>query len=692
MENFVALQDDSSVIDSIKLIDDLNELAAKKLKRGGVKKIINTIHNTSIPITSWKFNEWDYGYSKVQLPTNARGLFTLDNVENREKKIVCRGYDKFFSLDETAETQMSVLREETQGPYYLTVKSNGCIAFISGLEDGTLVVCSKHSTGVRNDLSKNHALAAEAALELQLSKNGLNKVELAKWLFKLNLTAVCEFCDDSFEEHVLEYDGEKAGLYLHGLNLNVNEFTTYPLRQVNVFADAWGFKKTEYIECLEWDKMITLLEEMSSSGKYNGEEVEGFVVRCKRVKKDKKIDYFFKYKFKEPYFLYRELREVTKQYLSRHKIEDVQIGRHTHKLICLDYLKFVIPLFQNDPKLEENFLMNKGIVKLRKLYFQSKDKDALSVVESFQKRGENDLNKEMNDLCSALGTNTIFPQNKCKYLLIPIATIGCGKTTTTLTIKKCFPKMIGHVQNDDIPRPVKDKLMRRGLELLMEKDIVTLDKNNHKYIERKQVFDEFETVGKGVWKRLNSKNEIGSPVKIIALNFLPRKGHSELPIFDQQLWNITKSRVSERGDDHQSINFDSNPKETEAIMKGFLSRFQPVNSKYTPDNQFDEILDLNVGENSSFENAKIILDYFIKEGVLPSVEDKQIELAFEEAKSYRPSTKKFMGKNNSKKNKTKNKEKTNSGKNKAESNNQKLEGLIKKKSLTTLAYEFLVMS
>jgi tRNA ligase len=40
--------------------------------------------------------------------------------------------------------------ESHQGPYELSVKENGCIIFISGLEDETLL-CSKHSTGVRQD-------------------------------------------------------------------------------------------------------------------------------------------------------------------------------------------------------------------------------------------------------------------------------------------------------------------------------------------------------------------------------------------------------------------------------------------------------------------------------------------------------------------------------------------------------------
>ncbi len=50
-------------------------------------------------------------------------------------------------------TQWSNVEQDTSGPYELSVKENGCIIFFSGLEDGTLLVCSKHSTGARSDVA-----------------------------------------------------------------------------------------------------------------------------------------------------------------------------------------------------------------------------------------------------------------------------------------------------------------------------------------------------------------------------------------------------------------------------------------------------------------------------------------------------------------------------------------------------------
>lgn len=71
--------------------------------------------------------------------------------------------------------------------------------------------------------------------------------ELALELRRRNLTAVGELCDDRFEEHVLAYDEHAAGIYLHGLNFNLPEFTTLPSPEVHKFADEWGFKKAQFI-------------------------------------------------------------------------------------------------------------------------------------------------------------------------------------------------------------------------------------------------------------------------------------------------------------------------------------------------------------------------------------------------------------------------------------------------------------
>ncbi|KAG7893424.1 hypothetical protein KL908_003157 [Ogataea polymorpha] len=588
---------------SKQLVSELEELSRSTAKRGIVKKYTNIIDGTDVQISSWRFNEWDYSSKKVKLPIYARGLFTVGD------RIVCRGYDKFYNVDELGSVSRKALQETTTGPYTLTVKANGCIVFISGLEDGTLVVCSKHSTGYRDDLTRNHALAAQASLKRQLEKNDIDSTELATTLHQLGITAVAEYCDDSFEEHILEYTQEKAGLYLHGLNYNTRSFKTCSMDVVTRFARAFGFKTIDYFEVPTFEETMKILEKTNESGLHNGEEIEGFVVRCQKDSSD----FFFKYKFEEPYLLYRELREVTKQYLNK-GLDNVSFKKH--KLICMDYLKFVIPLFDADPSLKENYLKDKGIVKLRKLYMENKQKSGSEIIKEEQSMEK--LEEELK--CAG------YRQDTCKYVLVTVATIGCGKTTTSMTLANLFPDLIGVVQSDDIPSPIKNKQVAKCLEVLVEKPIVILDRNNHKLIERQQTFEYFADLNKLIPT---------SKLKFICLNFLGNMSKT-----DPELWEITRARVLERGDNHQSIKVERDGAfKAEMIMKGFLGRFQPVEEDKFPDSRFDHIIDLKVDKNSSLENAKVIarrLAEIATDLNLQYPSDEQFLEAYQKALEFKP--------------------------------------------------------
>ena len=224
------------------------------------------------------------------------------------------GYDKFFNVGEVHETNWENVEVQTKGPYELSVKENGCIIFIAGLEGDRLLVCSKHSTGEREG-QVSHAVAGEQWVEKHLKAVGKTKGDLARELRLRNVTAVFELCDDSFEEHVLAYEEKDAGLYLHGVNLNLPEFTTYAGDLVNQFADSWGFKNAQHLVKEDVGSMKVFLEECAETGSYAGRDTEGFVIRCHRKERGGGGDYhdwFFKYKFEEPYLMYRQWRECTK--------------------------------------------------------------------------------------------------------------------------------------------------------------------------------------------------------------------------------------------------------------------------------------------------------------------------------------------------------------------------------------------
>jgi tRNA ligase len=196
--------------------------------------------------------------------------------------------------------------------------------------------------------------------------------DLAKVLWDNNWTAVAELCDDEFEEHVLGYPPDLTGLHLHGINECTKRFKTMDQDLVDRFAEEWGFIRTRSIVLDSVEQVREFVEECAKDGKWAGEEVEGFVVRTSvkgsdgtlavpsevtdpsaaedeedtnDVEDDDRGDdaepaddtnipsqtsstrqmappyaphspIFFKYKFQEPYLMYRDWRELTKSLLS----------------------------------------------------------------------------------------------------------------------------------------------------------------------------------------------------------------------------------------------------------------------------------------------------------------------------------------------------------------------------------------
>ena len=603
------------------LLEKLEAASKLSSQRGKAYKRTYPIFNSSQKVNSWKFNEWDYGKNNITLPTNARGLFILDDDEH--PKIVARGYDKFFNIDEVMTTRWEWLEENTVGPFEITVKSNGCIIFISALEDGTIVVCSKHSTGPRDDVDRNHALAGQEFLMNQLRKNNIDSAEFAKELYSRNLTAIAEYCDDSFEEHILEYDEKEKGLYLHGLNVNQSEFHTLPMKEVQTFGTKYGFKQTEALYENDIHSLREFLEKCAAEGSFHGHELEGFVIRCHTKEEGK--TFFFKYKFEEPYLMYRQWREVTKEYISN----GTRIFRFKkHKFITNKYLDFVVPLLDNDKVLCKQYMNGFGIIKLRNMFLESYGMTGMQILN-------HEKVKEL-ELRNAVDYEKV--DEHTKFLIFPIAVIGCGKTTTAMTLTNLFKGQWGHVQNDDIRGKDKAKLMKLSLEKLSDPNVkcVFVDRNNHQLRERKQLFewvDEFK----------EECLPYDANIKIIGVSFLSRDDLDTVK-------EITTQRVLNRGDNHQTIQLNKHgEKKVIGIMSGFWKRFQPVDTTHYPDSAFDLMINLKVDSDaSSLSNAKEIMKqihetYPVLIPEIPS--DNDVQAAFNVALEQKPENIPSMQKN-----------------------------------------------
>lgn len=128
-------------------------------------------------------------YMNQNLPIKARGLFIHDD-PHKGKVIVARGYDKFFNINQTAETTISSLRKSVVGPFEVCVKENGCIILVSVFK-GELLVTSKHSFGSKQDSTMSHADKGREWLDKIVSDRNCRE-DLISFLQHNNLTAVFE--------------------------------------------------------------------------------------------------------------------------------------------------------------------------------------------------------------------------------------------------------------------------------------------------------------------------------------------------------------------------------------------------------------------------------------------------------------------------------------------------------------------
>ncbi|KAK5268036.1 tRNA ligase [Exophiala xenobiotica] len=597
-------QDPHEVAELVKTLEANKGKGRGEGRKGfSCKKTTFDVEGSNATVDSWRFNDWDY--KRDDLPTYARGLFTTKRSDGTPE-IAIRGYDKFFNVDEVPSTKWVNIENDTTGPYELSVKENGCIIFMSGLEDGTLLVCSKHSTGARSDLAQSHAVVGTEWTKKHLASVGKTTRDLALALRKMNATAVAELCDDEFEEHVLEYPPDTAGLYLHGINFNLPEFATLSGPEVHEFADTWGFKKAQYVIIQSLDEVKQFLARCAETGSWEGRDTEGFVVRCKLRSKESAHapDWFFKYKFEEPYLMYRQWRECTKAVIAG---KPPKIRKH--KKITEEYLIYARRQLARDPAIGKLYNQNHGIIRMRDgflAYIGQKGSDIIAHEK-------------------AQGADTGGHGQISHIVLVPIATIGCGKTTVATALVKLFD--FGHIQNDNIEGR-KDRAQRFAYAVTNSMGthrVVIADRNNHQKREREQI--------------INDVSKVLPETRFVALHYV----HEPKARMLDDIRRVTRERVLERGDNHQTIQTGSKgPDEIISIMEGFLQRFQGCDPNSPPDNDFDEVINLDVSA-SSLENLETVITHLYNAypGLLPEEMpgDKEMQEAIDFAMQHQVTTK-----------------------------------------------------
>lgn len=193
-----------------------------------------------------------------------------------------------------------------------------------------------------------------------------------------------------------------------------------PSETVDAFAEEWGFIKTPTITMNSIPDVKSFTDDIAKTGKWNGEALEGFVVRTHVVDADRSTrdtrppyptgsSFFFKVKFDEPYMMYRDWREVTKSLLSR-GFDDAKLPRSKLKRketrLYVDWVKREI---KYNPGAFSEYMKGKGIIATRERFLKWMETDD----------GKKDLvvESEVSRRAQTFG----------KTIILTVAVPGCGK-------------------------------------------------------------------------------------------------------------------------------------------------------------------------------------------------------------------------------------------------------------------------
>lgn len=216
-----------------------------------------------------------------------------------------------------------------------------------------------------------------------------------------------------------------------------------PHEIVDAFADEWGFIKTRTHTVNSISEVKSFTDHISNVGEWEGEAVEGFVVRThvsepptsgrgsKSVEKGRSpytpgSSFFFKVKFDEPYMMYRDWREVTRTLLSQQSKGQALSAKNLPKnkmkrMETKVYVKWVIDEIKRNPKEFDGFQKGHGIIRNRERF-----------LAWFAQNGRGRKGEEVAASSEEEGSEG--EAEGAKVIIVPVAIPGCGESSLSLSV------------------------------------------------------------------------------------------------------------------------------------------------------------------------------------------------------------------------------------------------------------------
>ena len=211
----------------------------------------------------------------------ARGLF----IDTTKDKVVARGYEKFFNINERKETELEHLSVKFKDKITCYKKENGFLGILS-LVNGKLFLASK---------STNKGEFAEYFQKI-FDNSGIDKVKLITYLKNHDVSLAFEVIDVENDPHIIKYD--KSKIVLLDIIYNKYEFEKEPYEKVVALAKVLGCEcKTIYKEFDNVRDFHKWYLENTDEEDLSKDDIEGVVIESSGIMTKLKFPYYNFWKF-----------------------------------------------------------------------------------------------------------------------------------------------------------------------------------------------------------------------------------------------------------------------------------------------------------------------------------------------------------------------------------------------------------
>lgn len=298
-------------------------------------------------ISSFNFsNKAFYDKAWDDQTTKARGLY-IDTIES---KVVARAYEKFFNINERAETKFDMLQHRLVFPVTAYVKENGFLGIVSyNKYTNNLFVTTKSSP------DGEFAGWFKHLLYMQYTSAVISQIK--DYSKEHDVSFVFECVDMEHDPHIIKYPSSKVVLL--DIVHNKIDFVKYEYGELLNVAQSMGLLvKAKAYEFSNWQDFYDwYYEVMEEDYEYAGDVIEGFVIEDSSGFMTKlKLSYYNFWKF---------MRSISHEAIRNGYI------RKTSALttqLANDYYSWVKGLHN----LEDKDMLPKNICALRDMYYERK--------------------------------------------------------------------------------------------------------------------------------------------------------------------------------------------------------------------------------------------------------------------------------------------------------------------------------